>query len=92
MVPFSFPQTLLKSRVMNERLLPSSPFTGAKRATLPSPYLVGQTCWFAPIKKPSCLSMLPSKNLHEPNLFPGTHTAHGILHFLSLPIRGFKKT
>ena len=33
MVPFSFPQPLLKSRVMKERLLTLSPLTGAKRAT-----------------------------------------------------------
>ncbi|MGA2868526.1 MAG: hypothetical protein ABSF34_05130 [Verrucomicrobiota bacterium] len=29
--------------------------------------LVGQTCRFAPIKKPPCLPMLPSKIPHEPN-------------------------
>jgi hypothetical protein len=30
MVPFSFPQPLLKSRVMKERSWPSSPLAGAK--------------------------------------------------------------
>jgi hypothetical protein len=35
MVPFSFPQPRLKSRVMKERSLPSSPLTGAKQAALP---------------------------------------------------------
>src|SRR5271156_6753597 len=107
MVPFSFPQPLIKSQVMKIQLLLSSPVTGAKPSppkpcakeesppdTFPPNWvqrhagLVGQSCRFAPIKKPPYLSMLPSKNLHEPNLFPGTHTAHGILHFLSLPIRG----
>jgi hypothetical protein len=57
---------------MKERSLPSSPLTGAERATLPAPYLVGQTCRFAPIKKPPYLPMLPSKNRHEPNPFPET--------------------
>jgi hypothetical protein len=116
MVPFSFLQTLLKSRVMKERLLPSSPLTGAKRATLLNPYLVGQTCRFAPIKKLPCLPILPSnnfsepngrdgvspssipmwpwKNRHEPNPFPKTQPAPGVLHFLSVPIavsiRGLK--
>ena len=34
MVPFSFRQALLKSRVMKERSWPSSPLTGAKRVAL----------------------------------------------------------
>jgi len=86
MVPFSFSQPLLKSRVMKERSLASSPLTGAKRATPTTPYPVGQTCRFAPIKKLRCLPMLPSENLHEPNPFPETQLAHGVLHFLSVPI------
>jgi len=70
MVPFSFYQALLKSRVMKERSLPSSPLTGAKRAALLTFHLVGLTCRFAPIKKLPCLPMLPPKNPHESNLFP----------------------
>src|ERR1700679_998411 len=95
MVPFSFYQALLKSRVMKERSLPSSPLTGVKRTTLPiffiSPNwvqhhagLVGQTCRFAPIKKSPDLPMLPSKNPHEPNLFPEIQPPYGTLHFLSV--------
>jgi hypothetical protein len=38
--------------------------------------------------------MLPSKNPPEPNPFPETLPAHGVLHFLSVPIavsiRGLK--
>jgi hypothetical protein len=34
---------------------------------------VGRRCRTAPIKKPSYLPMLPSKNPHEPKLFPETH-------------------
>src|SRR5271170_6942577 len=104
MVPFSFPQPLLKSRVMKERSLLSSPLTGAKQAALPiffiSPNrvlfflfitahggvqrhagLVGRRCRAAPIKNPPCLPILPSKNPHEPNPFPGTQPAPGVLHF-----------
>jgi hypothetical protein len=47
---------------------------------------VGQTCRFAPIKKIVCLPRLPAKNPYEPNLFPETHPAPGVLHFLSVPI------
>jgi hypothetical protein len=46
--------------------------------------LVGQTCRFAPIKKPPCLPMLPSKNPHELNPFPGIQPAHGVLQLLSV--------
>src|SRR5271156_5432487 len=86
MVPFSFHQALLKSRVMKRRSLPSSPLIGAKRAGLPTSHLVGQTCRFAPIKKLPCLPLLPSKNPHEPNPFPETQPPHGVLHFLSVSI------
>jgi hypothetical protein len=90
MVPFSFPQPLLKSRVMKERSLPSSPLTGAKRTILPiffiSPNwvqrhagLVGQTCRFAPIKKLPSLPRLPSKNPLEPKK-PNRHPAFFIFY------------
>jgi hypothetical protein len=69
---------------MKEQSLPSSPLTGAERVILPAPYLVGQTCRFAPIKKLPCHPMLPSKNPHEPNSFLGIQPPHGVLHFLSL--------
>src|SRR6202021_1233787 len=84
MVSFSFHQAVLESRVMKERSWPSSPLTGAKRAILPTPYLVGQTCRFAPIKKLPCLPMLPSKNPYEPSPFPKTQPGPGVLHFLSV--------
>src|ERR1700722_17673126 len=59
MVPFSFHQALLKSRVMKIRSLPSSPLAGAKRAALPTFFistnwvqrhagLVRQTCRLTP--------------------------------------------
>jgi hypothetical protein len=55
MVPFSFPQALLKSRVMKIKLLLSSPLAGAKLAALPIFFIssnwvqrhagrVGQSC------------------------------------------------
>jgi hypothetical protein len=47
---------------------------------------VRQSCRFAPIKKLPCLPMLPSKNPHEPNPFPETHPAPGVLHFLPVSI------
>src|ERR1700728_682352 len=86
MVPFSFPQPLLKSRVMKERSLPSSPLIGAKQTTLHASHPVGQTCRFAPIKELPCLPRLPSKNFPELNPFPEIQPAPGILYFLSVPI------
>src|ERR1700678_1753518 len=115
MVPFSFRQTLLQSRVMKERSLPSSPLTGAKPSppkplsavalakgdcakeesppdTFPPNWvqrhagLVGQTCRFAPIKKSPVYQCCHRKIAMEPNLFPETQPAHGILHFLSVSI------
>src|ERR1700691_767669 len=83
MVPFSFPQPLLKSRVMKERSLPSSPHTGAKRVILCAPYL-GKPAGLPQLQKLPCHPMLPSKNRHEPNPFLGIQSPHGVLHFLSL--------
>jgi hypothetical protein len=46
---------------MKIQLLLSSPFTGAKLATLPTFHLVGWRCRATPIKKTSLSAMLPSK-------------------------------
>jgi hypothetical protein len=86
MVPFSHFQVLLNSRVMKRRSLPSSPLTGVKQAVLSASHLVGQSCRFAPTKKPPWPPMLSWKNPHEPNPFPGIQSAHGVLHFLSMSI------
>jgi hypothetical protein len=71
---------------MKIQLLLSSPFTGAKLATLPTFQLVGWRCRATPIKKTSLSAMLPPENPHEQNSFPETQPAHGILHFLSVSI------
>src|SRR6202034_4068981 len=92
MVPFSFLEPLLKSRVMKERSLalvaPRFPNRVQRHAGL-----VGQTCRFAPIKKLHCLPMLPSKNPPEPSPFPGTQPARSLFTFYPCPpvfIRGLK--
>ena|ERR1700679_2485885 len=70
MVPFSFPQPLLKSRVMKRYLtgalddvinglldnwVQRHAGAGAKRAVLPTSHLVGRRCCAAPIKNfPRC--------------------------------------
>jgi hypothetical protein len=94
MVPFSFPQPRLKSRVMKEHLtdvlddgINGFLDNGSMVSIIDRDAgLVGKTCRFAPIKELPCLPRLPSKNSPEPNPFPEAQPAPGILYFLSVPI------
>jgi len=94
MVPFSFPQPRLKSRVMKEHLtdvlddgINGFLDNGSMVSIIDRDAgLVGKTCRFAPIKELPCLPRLPSKNSPELNPFPETQPAPGILYFLSMPI------
>ena len=65
MVPFSFFQGLINSRVMKIQLLLSSPPAGAKRTVLPASHLVEQSCRFAPtLPHPPIRSMAPIIGRH----------------------------
>src|SRR5271156_926828 len=80
MVPFSFNQPLLKSRVMKVQLLPSSPLAGAKNphepngkdGVSPSPIGTHHTplrLWPTVVKKwgPASRWLKTQKRLNEPN-------------------------
>src|ERR1700678_1716655 len=97
MVPFSFPQPPLKSRVMKKSIYTPRPATRGSVGNVQGAGLldngvqrhaglVGQTCRFAPIKKFPYLPMLPSKYPQKPNPLTGNQPAHDILHFLSVSI------